>query len=422
MPEGILPICKPKSQTAFSLVSILRRLTQIRTIGHAGTLDPFAEGVMVLLIGKRYTALSNQFLHQDKAYRAQIHLGITTDSYDTEGQITAQNPHVPTLTDVENALLKFQGTSLQTPPMFSAKKVNGKKLYELARKGITIEREAVPVTLHIQLLDYTYPHIELDVQCSKGTYIRSLAYDIGTELSCGAHLSALTRTRSGNISLEECCDGRQLLEPGYDWIRFLKKRGAPTQPMLLITDIAEAPSLDTPCGLTIGSFDGVHLGHQSLLKHLRKSSPLKAPLSSLPFLTTLPSTSHLTSYPPHLPPLQKAKLLGDYGADIVILTPFTQQFATLSFDLFLRTLLEKFPFSLLILGTGATFGKNKGEGNEENIRQIAPELGFTVEYLSKLTLQGAPISSGRIRTLIFSGSLRRGRRMSRPSLFPPRHS
>lgn len=223
MKEGILPVCKPKSQTAFSLVSILRRITQIRTIGHAGTLDPFAEGVMILLIGKRYTTLSNQFLHQDKEYRAQVCLGVTTDSYDTEGQVIAQSTYIPTHLEVENALLKFQGTILQTPPMFSAKKIGGKKLYELARKGITIERAAVPVTLHIELIAYNYPYLDLHVHCSKGTYIRSLAYDIGNELTCGAHLSALTRTRSGTISLQECCDGRQLLEPGYDWIRFLKK-------------------------------------------------------------------------------------------------------------------------------------------------------------------------------------------------------
>jgi tRNA pseudouridine55 synthase len=107
--------------------------------------------------------------------------------------------------------------------MFSAKKVEGKKLYDLARKGITIERQSVPVTVHIDLIHYAYPYIELHVKSSKGTYIRSLAYDIGVELTCGAHLSALTRTRSGTVNLSECCDGARLLESGYDWIPFLKK-------------------------------------------------------------------------------------------------------------------------------------------------------------------------------------------------------
>lgn len=221
--EGILPVCKPKFKTSFSLVSILRKRTNIRTIGHAGTLDPFAEGVMILLIGKKYTRLSDSFLHQDKEYRATVHLGITTDTYDSEGKITAEHAHVPLLADIETALFAFQGTILQTPPMFSAKKVGGKKLYELARKGITIQRQAVPVTIHTQLIRYVYPHLELHITCSKGTYIRSLAYDIGQQLGCGAHLSALTRTRSGTTTLQECCDGGQLLEPSYDWIRFLKK-------------------------------------------------------------------------------------------------------------------------------------------------------------------------------------------------------
>jgi tRNA pseudouridine55 synthase len=220
--EGILPVCKPKFKTSFSLVGILRKLTNIRTIGHAGTLDPFADGVMVLLIGKPFTQLSNQFLHQDKEYLATVHLGIVTNTYDIEGQITSQSSIIPSPAEIEEALLKFQGTVLQTPPMFSAKKVEGKKLYELARKGITIERQAVPVTLHIELIDYSYPNLVLKVQCSKGTYLRSLAYDLGADLGCGAHLSSLTRLRSGTFSLDDCCDGARLLESGYDWVHYLK--------------------------------------------------------------------------------------------------------------------------------------------------------------------------------------------------------
>ncbi len=221
--EGILPVCKPKLKTSFSLVGVLRKLTGIRTIGHAGTLDPFADGVMLLLIGKLFTKQSNRFLNQDKEYLATVHLGIVTDTYDIEGQVTAQSSLIPSQTELETALLKFQGTILQTPPMFSAKKVNGKKLYELARKGVTIERQAVTVTLHIELLEYTYPSVKLKVRCSKGTYLRSLAYDLGQEIGCGAHLSALTRTRSGSFTLTDCCDGAKLLDLGYDWKSYLKK-------------------------------------------------------------------------------------------------------------------------------------------------------------------------------------------------------
>jgi tRNA pseudouridine55 synthase len=221
--EGILPVCKPKAKTSFSLIGVLRQLTQIRTIGHAGTLDPFADGVMILLIGKRFTQLSDRFLNQDKEYLASVYLGITTDTYDIEGKVTMQSLSVPTLDEIQQALLKYQGTILQTPPMFSAKKVEGKKLYELARKGITIERKAVPVTLQCALIEYSYPHLILKVQCSKGTYLRSLAYDLGVELGCGAHLSALTRTRSGTFTLNDCCDGARLIESGYDWVKYVRK-------------------------------------------------------------------------------------------------------------------------------------------------------------------------------------------------------
>lgn len=223
MYEGILPVCKPPSKTSFHLVTLLRKLTQIRTIGHAGTLDPFASGVMLLLIGKKFTRLSSQFLNQDKGYLATLHLGVTTDTYDIEGQVINTSTLVPSLQEIENALMGFQGSLLQTPPMFSAKKIEGKKLYELARQGITIERQAVPVTLHCEIIDYTYPKLTLKVDCSKGTYIRSLAYDLGVVLGCGAHLSALVRTKSGSTLLEECCDGARLMEPGYDWISFLKQ-------------------------------------------------------------------------------------------------------------------------------------------------------------------------------------------------------
>lgn len=221
--EGILPLNKPAGKTSFHMVSVLRRVTSIRTIGHAGTLDPFATGVLVLLIGKNYTRLSNQFLNQDKQYRARIHLGISTETYDPEGDVMQTSDLIPTQEEIDNTVLQFQGTILQVPPMFSAKKVQGKKLYQLARKGVTIEREPVQVTLRIETLAYAYPYLDLDVHCSKGTYIRSLAHDIGQMLGCGAHLSALERVRSGVFTIDECCEVERLFDPLYNWQRHLHK-------------------------------------------------------------------------------------------------------------------------------------------------------------------------------------------------------
>jgi tRNA pseudouridine55 synthase len=203
-PEGILLVDKARGSTSFHLVSILRRLTRVEKIGHAGTLDPFATGVMVMLIGRNYTRLSDQFLTSDKQYLATLHLGIATDSFDIDGEVVSKSDLVPTLEEVQKALLSFQGEILQVPPMFSAKKVQGKKLYDLARKGLSIEREPVKVTLTTRLLRYEYPELEIEVSCSKGTYIRSIADDLGKLLGSFAHLSKLSRTRSGAFTLSQC--------------------------------------------------------------------------------------------------------------------------------------------------------------------------------------------------------------------------
>ncbi|MBF8262655.1 MAG: truB [Parachlamydiales bacterium] len=202
---------------------MLRRKTRIETIGHAGTLDPFAAGVMVMLIGRPYTRLSNQFLSADKQYRATIQLGQTTDTFDIDGRILNRSDHIPSLSDLEQALVSFQGECLQIPPMFSAKKIGGQKLYDLARKGKTIDRKPVPVRLCTTLIHYAYPLIEIDIACSKGTYIRTLAHDLGAMLGCGAFLSALTRTRSGTFTLSDCIAQESLKDPSFNITPFLRK-------------------------------------------------------------------------------------------------------------------------------------------------------------------------------------------------------
>jgi tRNA pseudouridine55 synthase len=175
-------------------------------------LDPFATGVMVMLIGRNYTRLSDQFLGCDKEYRAQVFLGATTDTYDCEGTILTRSDYIPSLEEVERAIAFFQGEIEQIPPMYSAKKIQGKKLYELARQGKEVERAPAKVQLEVTLIDYHYPYLDLLVKCSKGTYIRSLAYDLGKMLTCGAHLSNLERTRSGSFLLQDCVDGILLTE------------------------------------------------------------------------------------------------------------------------------------------------------------------------------------------------------------------
>jgi tRNA pseudouridine55 synthase len=210
--QGLLLLNKPKTKTSFYLVTLLRKLTKIRCIGHAGTLDPFATGVMVMLIGKPYTKKANEFLTAEKEYIARVSLGVATDTFDSDGIVTATSDLVPSEEQIKLACSKFQGETLQIPPMFSAKKVNGKKLYELARQGKVIERAPKKVNINLDILYYEYPILDLHVQCSSGTYIRTLADDIGSELQCGAHLSELTRTAVGPFKIDQCQNCEDLTE------------------------------------------------------------------------------------------------------------------------------------------------------------------------------------------------------------------
>jgi tRNA pseudouridine55 synthase len=215
--EGVLLLDKPAGKTSFYLVHILRQITGIKKIGHAGTLDPFATGVMVMLIGKSATRCSDLFLSDDKEYLATLHLGFTTPTYDCDSPTTLVSERVPSLLEIQQVLAQFQGTLLQTPPMYSAKKIQGKKLYELARKGIEIERSPQTVHVHITLVEYNYPYLTLEVTCSKGTYIRSLAHDIGQKLQIGAYLEKLIRLRSGQFLLEDCINFHTLQFTSFNY-------------------------------------------------------------------------------------------------------------------------------------------------------------------------------------------------------------
>lgn len=223
-PEGILLINKKKGNSSFHLVSVLRKITNVKKIGHCGTLDPLATGVMILLIGKNYTKKTNLFIDHEKEYLAEITLGKTTQTFDSEGTINDYSSVIPHEKDLKKAISNhFQGVIYQIPPMYSAKKIKGKKLYKLARQGIFIDRDPVKIYLVTELISYIYPHVKLKIVCSKGTYIRSIANDLGKKLGCGGYLSALCRTRVGPFRLNECIDQSFLYEKNIDIIPLLKK-------------------------------------------------------------------------------------------------------------------------------------------------------------------------------------------------------
>lgn len=201
---GLLNLHKPVGPSSHAMVAAVRRLTGVRKVGHAGTLDPMASGVLVLCLGAA-TRLSEYAMRSTKQYRAFVRLGITTDTYDSEGEVIAERPVGDlTVADIEAALTPFLGEIDQIPPMYSAIKQDGKRLYELARQGKAVERPARRVTIaQIDVVEMSLPDIVLDVTCSPGTYIRSLAYDLGEGLGTGAYLTGLIRRASGSFHVDD---------------------------------------------------------------------------------------------------------------------------------------------------------------------------------------------------------------------------
>lgn len=202
--EGVLLVDKPRGPTSHDIVDAVRRRFHCKRVGHCGTLDPMATGLLVLVLG-RATKLAEKFSGDDKTYTGTMLLGVETDTQDAEGEVTATK-EVPPLSreQIEAALAKFRGDLMQTPPMFSAKKVGGRALYRAARKGREIARE--PKLVHIYDLRITHvalPRLSFLMSCSKGTYVRTLAADIGKELGCGAHLIEIRRHASGKFRVEQ---------------------------------------------------------------------------------------------------------------------------------------------------------------------------------------------------------------------------
>lgn len=197
--NGIINVYKPIGITSFDVVRKIKKIAKMKKVGHTGTLDPLATGVLPICLGKATKAV-DYIMSDHKLYRAELKLGIVTDTYDREGKILEENMVNVNADEVTDAIKSYIGEIDQIPPMYSALKVNGKKLYELARQGIEVERKARPITIYgIDIISMNLPHIVIDVKCSKGTYIRSLCYDIGKDLGCGALMWNLERIASGNF-------------------------------------------------------------------------------------------------------------------------------------------------------------------------------------------------------------------------------
>jgi len=211
--DGILNINKPYGKTSFNVVATIRRLTGERRVGHAGTLDPAATGVLPVCLGQG-TRITEFLVDTTKTYQAEIELGVVTDTYDADGRITQKkDPSGIGREQLESALSSFRGTIWQTPPMYSAVKHQGKPLYKLARAGITVERRSRPAQIHsLELVSWQPPVITIEVVCGKGTYIRSMAHDLGQSIGCGAYLRNLVRLRCGLFDIRDAVSMPQFEE------------------------------------------------------------------------------------------------------------------------------------------------------------------------------------------------------------------
>ena len=213
--QGLLLVDKPKTWTSFDVVNYVRKMVAAHEgkkpknckVGHTGTLDPLATGLLVLLVGKEYTRRAGELTKLDKTYEVTMKLGATSTTGDEEGEKKVVSDTIPTLKAVQEALEAFRGDIMQVPPAFSAMKIDGKRAYDLARQGKEVKLEARPVTIYsIELTNYDYPFVHFTADVSSGTYVRSLVEDVGNLLTTGAYMSDLRRTRIGNFYLDDAVE------------------------------------------------------------------------------------------------------------------------------------------------------------------------------------------------------------------------
>ena len=250
--EGILNIDKPTGMTSHDVVNRVRRATGTRRVGHAGTLDPLATGVLLVCVG-RATRLVEYLVGQQKVYEAIVRLGQTTDTYDADGEVVQERPLSFTPPNLENALNQFRGEIEQIPPMYSAIKQNGQPLYKLARQGKEVERKTRHVTIYdLAVVNWEAPNLTLRVTCSSGTYIRSLAHDLGEVLGCGGHITMLRRTAIGDFAAETAVS-----------LADLTTENLPTHLLPTETAVAHMPRLDLSEAEAIDLLDGKRIVRQT---------------------------------------------------------------------------------------------------------------------------------------------------------------
>lgn len=387
--SGFLNIYKEKGYTSMDVCAKLRGILGMRKIGHAGTLDPMAEGVLPVALG-RATKDVDRIGDGTKTYRAGMLLGRVTDTQDITGQTLSEaepDPGVITEERIREAALSFQGTYEQLTPMYSARKVNGKKLYEYARAGKEVERKKKTVEiLSITVDRIDLPHVELTVHCTKGTYIRTLCHDIGEKLGCGACMESLLRTQVGDFRLEDAVSLSQVEE--------LRDRG----------EVDSLLSIRTGTAVALGKFDGNHLGHRKLFTELRQMAQEKK-LRTCALILDVGSKLLVS-------PAERRRELLAQGIDYVIELPLNEKLMHMGAEEFIqKILMERLSMKAIAAGPDVSFGYRK-EGNGELLSALSGKYGYEVRIIEKLRQQSSSgqedvISSSLIRRELAAGNMER---------------
>ena len=465
--DGVLIVNKEKGHTSFDVIARLRGILGQKKIGHLGTLDPEAEGVLPVLLG-RATKLAELLSEGSKVYRAVLYLGAETDTQDACGKVLAHHLVECTEKEVRDAVMSFAGKSSQQTPMYSARKVGGKKLVDLARQGIEAERGESDIFIEkLEILSIRLPRVTIRVRCSKGTYIRTLCHDIGRKLGCGGLMEELMREESSGFTLREAlplgviesmkltghlADAVLPLESvlkAYPVHRLLpsaeaaarngnllsadsfvnaagdangslvrvtaangfliglfQKEGKQYRPaVMLLPDPSPAKVREpAPSVVSIGKFDGMHVGHQMIFEEMRRQAGedrLKTVLfafSDNPMSAGEPRAMLLSSP-------EKKRMAKNFGIDRLLECPFTDAIRTMSADDFLeKILIGQLGMRSVVAGPDCCFGYRRS-GNVEMLRDRAEKLGFRLTVIQKEIRRGEVVSSTRIRELITKGRM-----------------
>ncbi len=446
--QGILLIDKPCGMTSFDVVHKVKKITGTKRVGHTGTLDPMASGVLPVLVG-RATLLSDYIMSADKKYRAKIRLGITTDSYDITGKVLSESEVCVDEKRLEEVINSFLGETFQVPPMFSAIKKNGVKMYDLARKGQTVD--IPPRKIFISSISVTSAlennEFIIEVTCSKGTYVRSLCNDIGKKLGCGAVLTELCRTSTGDFSLEDCIkledineeNISQFLKPADFAVRHLQKLSV-SKPQAsrfsngnelslarlkginfeddalcrvylndtflglgrkkgqnIVSDCIVnqyiAPIEDRkPCAVCLGTFDGLHAGHRAVLNAGINSGVVPVAL--------------LFDYSPSgamalMSAEDKRAALYEMGFKKVSFLRF-EDYKDMTFDEFHKYLVSRYNIAEICCGYDYSYGKDR-LGNTKTLAEFCRDKSIKLTVIPQVNTDGNRTSSTNIRGLIENG-------------------